>query len=199
VGDIIVQAPLLLVDTEILTTSKGCRIYATGTVFIQGSLSVIPTDSSTYGVIQISSASGIVFGYSMQSLGTTTKGTRSTTGIGLLDQSKATSANNPYLTALNDAAPSASAALNSIAYDAAIVGLHLTDASNAYATGTYSYAHIALNAPYVFSNYAGMVTGAMIAEIALFTQLSFTADPALVNVPFFPMYTGSDVPLQVSP
>ncbi|RZA08848.1 MAG: hypothetical protein EOP11_03615 [Proteobacteria bacterium] len=196
-GDMIVQAPLFLVDANILTDSDGCRIYATGTVYIQGKIEAHTSAlGSPPAPLQISSAKAIVVGFSQQSLGTN-GGVRTNSGVGLLDQTFAGSTENPFLTSTNDNAGSAAAALNAIARDTNIVNLKPLDSSSAYAAGAYPVTHVALNAPYVFSNYTGMFTGSLAAEVALFTKLNFTADPFLKGTAPFPMFKNGDESLKV--
>ena len=199
-GDVIVQGPLLLVDATILTDDEGCRIYATGTVFIQGSLKAVKSVAATSAEapLQIASSRAVIVGFSQQSLGTL-NGTRTNSGVGLIDQNFANGTTNPFLTRHADNAGSASAALNAIARDAQIVSLKLLDASNNYAVGPHAFKYLALSGPYLFSNYSGMLTGAVIADVALFPQLNFTADPDMKGLAPFPLLKNADVPVKVAP
>lgn len=199
-GDVIVQGPLLLVDATILTDDEGCRIYATGTVFIQGSIKAVKSIAATSAEapLQIASSRAVIVGFSQQSLGTL-NGARTNSGVGLIDQNFANGTDNPFLTRHNDNAGSASAALNMIARDAQVVSLKLLDSSNAYAVGAHKMDHVALSGPYVFSNYSGMLTGAVIADVALFPQLNFTADRDLKGVAPFPLLKNANAAIKVAP
>lgn len=201
-GDIIVKSPLRLVNAVIQTDANGCRIYATGTVFIQGTLQV-STPQASESFIQVSSASAVIIGFSKQSLGVSSLGVRTLGSGGLLDRNLAGSSQNPFLTSVSDAAGSASAALNAIANDVKVVELKDTVGSNDFDSGDssnnfYPLSHLVVHAPYVFSNYAGTLTGSVISQVFISKDLNFIADPFLVGKPMFPLYTGEDVPLQVS-
>ena len=203
-GDIIIQRPVLLVDAVFLTDSGGCRVYVTGPVFIQGTITA-QTASLANAPLQISSAKSIVVGYSLLSLGVLSGGTRHSSQ-GLLATSGASGSNNPFLTRAGDAAGSATVLVNDIAAAASAVGLKATDVSSNYALTNNASGvirHVAFHAPFVFSNYVGQFQGSLIAEVALFRRLAFKADTEMfANVPMFPLYkdapSGNNIPLKVA-
>lgn len=201
-GDIIVQAPLLLVDATILTNQQGCRIYSTSSVFVQGTLAA-KDENQNDSFVEISSASAVIFGFSKFSLGVKTDGTgrRATGTQGLLDETFASQSGSPFLTSHHDAPGSTIPALNTIARNAELVALHpinnIYDAGNA-SNGFFPFSHLAVHAPYVFSNYAGLFSGSIVSEVALFTQLNFTVDSIFKGAPFFPLYSDQDRPIYIS-
>lgn len=235
-GDVIITAPLLLVDAVVHTSDKGCRLYVTGTVFVQGSLVAI-NDKATRtgtvspnspGILQIASSSAIIFGFSKQSLcfsascANPTDPRNRPTGLSRLVSVSDSNASNPFLIKEADDVGSAMARMWAIQEDARKVGLQALDRTylsysgnplisivspneGKTATGDkltadgHTYSGLVLSAPYIFSNYSGVMTGAIIAEMALFSNLQFVADPNLVGVPYFPMLEGLDSPLIVSP
>jgi hypothetical protein len=196
-GDVIVQLPMRLSDAVFITDAGGCRLHSTSSIFIQGTIKAI-TATGARAPLQISSSRAIVVGFSQNLLGVTNIGTRAGSGTGLINQNFANSTANPFLTSANDAAGSASAALDLIARDAYLTDLGTSDISP-YASSSRELDYLVLNAPYVFSNYRGKFTGAIIAEVALFTELNFIADPRLKGVTPFPMLTGTDAVLKVTP
>jgi hypothetical protein len=204
-GDVIVRLPLRLIDAVIETDEGGCRIYSTNTVFIQGTIRAQQTLGG--GItedrpLQISSSRAVVIGFSLESLGVEQISGRSATGQGLLNQTYANGNMNPFLTRTNDAAGSAAAALNLIGRDARIIEMLPNDyigTNNLYAASDRSLSYLAVNAPYVFNNYTGTFTGSVIAEVALFKQLNFVAEPRFKGVTPFPLLTGAEAPLKVVP
>lgn len=196
-GDVIVQMPMRLTDAVFITDAGGCRLHATKSIFIQGTIKAI-TATGARAPLQISSARAIIVGYSQNLLGVSNLGNRLGSGTGLINQNYASSTANPFLTSANDAAGSASAALDLVARDSYLAELGANDTSP-YAASNRELDYLVLNAPYVFSNYRGKFTGAIIAEVALFTELNFIADPRLKGVTPFPMLTGTDAVLKVTP
>jgi hypothetical protein len=65
-GDVVVIGPLFLKDATVNTNDQGCRLYVTGTVVVQGPLTV---QGSTNANLQISSAKAIVMGFDLLHLG----------------------------------------------------------------------------------------------------------------------------------
>lgn len=63
-GDVVIVGTLVLRNTTIKTDSKGCRLYVTGSVFIQGEIPLISTESGKRPNLQITSARAILMGLS---------------------------------------------------------------------------------------------------------------------------------------
>jgi hypothetical protein len=62
-GDLIVDGVLFLHNLKLDTDNAGCRIYSTGSVFIQGPITYVNQDKQPYSNLQISSARAIVMGF----------------------------------------------------------------------------------------------------------------------------------------
>ena len=63
-GDVVIQGTLVLENAKVKTDSKGCRLYVTDSVFIQGEIPLTSTESGKKPNLQIASARSIIMGIS---------------------------------------------------------------------------------------------------------------------------------------
>jgi hypothetical protein len=209
-GDVVIKGPLFLKNLNISTDLSGCRLYVSGSVFLQGPITY--TGAGAKPNLQIASARAIVMGFSAARLGATA------TSTGLpRHQSDADGMFNgkpggPYIRlsrALDEryepgVAPAMRGLLaDKIVMDSVSIGSELLDAAddslvaNPPAGSTVelgrlsiNYTGVVLNAPHIHSRYAGSVKGVMIADIAIFllgasnnNNAHFIYDPVFDDVP----------------
>lgn len=175
-GDLFVDGPVYLKDLQ-LSTSTGCRIYATGTVFIEapdasvsraGISFVNPTASSN---IQIASAKGIMLGMGQSSINDRkTRDTSTYNGgvlISTMDSDVLKIKDNSNTPLLKDAANSGSRIA--------------------------SFSRILLNAPRIDSRYRGDFSGVIISKFAVFSlgQFTYLYDSTFNSVPILPLIDSS--------
>jgi hypothetical protein len=166
-GDIVINGTLFIKDAIIDTNDEGCRLYVTGSVFIQGTIDF--TNQLSKEHLQITSAKAILMGMDVGTL-----------------QTRLFSYPEQFQTRNHDVPVDFH---NSILTEAIPIS-GLIGATNLQSPSTYvSYQRLQLNAPEVHSRYAGDFHGVIISEIALFRFGSFTFsfDPALDQVKAFPL------------
>lgn len=169
-SDILVNGSLYLRGLKV-SAAKGCRLYVTGTVFIEDAVTYSPTDLDPS--LQITSARGIVMGINQARL--KNRLIADNRGLELRDFDFATLANQ-------------------ILADAAAVGT-TRDALDDYGgvRASINYSGLLLNAPVVHSRYLGTVKGTIVAEAALFAlgAFHFEFDDVLTRISVLPLLTSS--------
>lgn len=168
-GDLFVDGPIYLKDLQLRTTN-GCRIYSTGTVFIEAQDGLVEREGITFiditstSNIQISSAKGILLG---------------------LDESIITSRKAHDS---SDYGPSLSTLDSDIAKikDGSNISL-LKDAANS-GERKVTFSRILLNAPRVDSRYSGDFSGVLITTHSIWSLGHFTYfyDNVFDSIPILP-------------
>lgn len=164
--DIVVKGTLLLRNLQ-LNAAEGCRIYVSGSIFIEGGISY--TGPGENQNLQLTSANGIFMGFSRATLETRVINDARGAQLGW----SAKTYRERALQAVSEAGR---------------IG-DLKDAAGSNPRGSYNYTGLLLNAPMIHSRYLGEINGAVIAEIALFAvgQLHFQFDPVLTKVDLLPL------------
>lgn len=164
-GDIVVRGTLYLRNLK-LNASGGCRLYVTGTVFIEGAITYL--DQTGTSNLQITSSRAIIM------------------GIGLTQLQKRL---------INDHRGLELAKLNykmlsqQIMDEANAIGTLKDAKMPGVARESIDFNGLLLNAPIVHSRYLGNVKGTIIAEAALFAvgAFHFEYDPVFTKTNVFPL------------
>ncbi len=181
-GDLFVPGTLFL-DNPAIVTNNGCRIYATGPVFMQGPVTFKNDNAASN--LQLVSAEAIFLGVGQK-----------------ICHSDADS--NPMSLRLLKS-PARPSIYTRVSVDRKIPPEKLTqELYDAAATlpledstchdETLSFSKILLNAPIIHSRYKGKFKGLVIAEFVLFWQgeTDFEFDPVFKEVPVLPMLDEND-------
>jgi hypothetical protein len=161
----------VLIENARMKTQKGCRIYATGSIFVRNSLEVI--NAATAGAPDVAALqlmSALYIGFHVEPeimaarlshVSVRSRSFRGGTGADLTAKIKA---------------------------DMTKAGYEAFSAQETSAGETFSYKRIAASAPVVYGRNKGEFSGAIVAEhyIGRIAALSFTFDPVLQKVAFFP-------------
>ncbi|MEJ2110421.1 MAG: hypothetical protein P8Z37_10995 [Acidobacteriota bacterium] len=172
----------------IIRTNTGCRLYATGPIFLQGPITYIDSNLDHANLQLVSSEA--VF------LGTGQKKCRSE-GDPLDSRLLKTPALTSLFTRSADNRGIKPEAFMQSLYDKASL-VPLEDSS--CQDSALSLSRLLINAPIVHSRYSGKFRGVLIAEFALFWQAksSYEFDPVFRDVPILPLLKESDY-LHVDP
>jgi hypothetical protein len=185
-GDLFVTGTLFLNQTTIATIS-GCRIYATGPIFLQRAVAYKSLSSAAdIANLQLVSAEAIVLGIGEKNCDT--KAGNSPLSTRLL----ASYARSSFVTRDASSKSISPQSVSQSLYDNARRIDSLEDAScHDDSTG---FSHMLLNAPQVHSRYKGRFYGIVIAEFAMFRQgkSSYEFDPVFKKVPILPLLKSSD-------
>jgi hypothetical protein len=171
-GDVVVRGMLFLKNVNLKTDNKGCRLYVSGSVFIQGAVTYASVSGVTTPNLQITSSRMIGMGFSPSSLSNrlALSGDRAWTlpAFHLRSASDVTSLHRSFVTEASS-----------------ISGMVDADSDT---TDQVQFTGVLLNAPEVHSRYIGNFNGAVVAELALFrlNQFVFTFDSIFQDVPIFP-------------
>ncbi len=184
-GDFLVRGTLLL-NKPVIATGRGCRIYATGPVFLQGEISY--RDQGTpdeEGNLQIVSTEAIFLGVGQRKCDTADE--VDPMALRLLK----TPARPSIITRAAHRQNIPPQVLTRDLYDKAS-SLPLEDSS--CHDETIAFSRLLLNAPIINSRYSGKFKGLVIAEYALFWQgkTDFEFDPIFKTVPVLPVLRDSD-------
>ena len=171
-GALLIDAPVYF-DNVNLRTAKGCRIYATASIFIKGKLEVVNTGSSEsskdVAALMLMSPTFIGFHISVSDIDGRLKH-----GFNL---KKTFRAGTPATIA------------GKISADAAKAGFpEFTDVEKVGTAAAIDYRRIVATAPVVYSRTKGQFSGAIVAEhfMGKVGSLSFMFDPVLERAPFYP-------------
>lgn len=171
-GALLIDAPVYF-DNVNLRTAKGCRIYATASIFIKGKLEVVNTGSSEsakdVAALMLMSPTFIGFHISVSMIDARLKHE--------INLNKTFRAGTP------------AAIAGKISADAAKAGFpeFTTDEMDGTAAAI-DYRRIVATAPVVYSRMKGQFSGAIVAEhfMGKVGSLSFMFDPVLERAPFYP-------------
>ena len=149
-GDIVVNGTVLLNSANIQTIT-GCRIYATGPIFVQGPLNISsPTGNSALSNLQLSSSVAIMMGVGMEAIevrqgyNLPTRGDTGGRGV-----------------------------MNTVATEAANIGAGTIQDAMRHSSRRVQFSRLLLNAPQVHSRYNDVFRGTIIAEIAVMSPGEF--------------------------
>jgi len=182
-GDIGIRGILLLRNLKLKTTSKGCRLYVSETVFINGSLEYQGSDEEQN--LQIASSKAIMMGYGPKPFGLTFFDTQGE-DAGYFRGSNGFGHKSWYLIPRGGDVAGAEQILEDIDHDASKVQSSLREESQ-YQSITLS--HLLLTAPHVHTRYTGLLKGVLIAELALnpLKQFNFEYDPVFIGKDILPL------------
>lgn len=207
--DVVVNGTLLLNNAKIYAEKSGCRLYVTGSVFIEGPITYLNSTNTADPTsnLQITSATSINMGVGLTGNVMNGSGQVYSTSP-LLERLSGDDRNNMFLRG----APNSSAYtsfVNSIMAEANnIGGALLVDATVAIPNPEQptmklpmaasaakqerteiNFQHILLNAPMIHSRYMGTVNGVVVAETAMFSlgEFVFNYDPVFENVNVLPV------------
>jgi hypothetical protein len=171
-GALLIDAPVYF-DNVNLRTAKGCRIYATASIFIKGKMEVVNTGSSESAkdVAALMLMSPTFIGFHIP--------------VSMID-ARLKHPINLYKTFR---AGSPAAIVGKISADAAKAGFpKFTDDEMDGTAAAIDYRRIVATAPVVYSRMKGQFSGAIVAEhfMGKVGSLSFIFDPVLERAPFYP-------------
>jgi hypothetical protein len=185
-GDLFIRGSLFL-DRTILGTKTGCRIYATGPIFLQNKIEYKNLGKSGDKTnLQLVSAKAILLGVGDKSCDPTSKDSplsrRLVSGYAIAT----------FITRDANSKSIAPKAFGQSIYDQGKKIVPLEDAG-CY-DDTISFSRLLLNAPQVHSRYKGKFQGLIIAEVALFRlgKGIFEFDPVFKTVPVLSRLKDSD-------
>lgn len=184
-GDLFIRGNLFLNKASIVTNT-GCRIYATGPVFLQDKITFKGTDKNdNYANLQLVSSEAIFLGVGRKKCNTTTN--TDPLSLRLL---KTPSLPSMYTrTSIRDnILPQA--LVQKIYNKATLIPLEDSTCHD----DSISFSRLLLNAPIVHSRYSGKFKGLVIAEYALFWQgkCEFEFDPVFKEVPVLSVLKDED-------
>jgi hypothetical protein len=198
--DIVVRGTLLINNGAFAAGSGGCRLYVTGSVFIEGPITY--TDNDPTDNLQITSSTSIIMGVGLNGQALNGEGTPDTTGgstplaVRLFDiRGNMVLRGAPTASAYTTYANSIIAEANNIGatllQDASVPGNLPTQPSAAgQARASINFQHVLLNAPMIHSRYMGTISGVIVAESVMSSlgEFSFNFDPIFENpnIPIFP-------------
>jgi hypothetical protein len=161
----------VVIDNAKIRTTKGCRIYATGSIFVRNNLEVknsAPSDAPDVAALQLMSA--IYIGFHVE------------------PSIMEARLNHDYVKNRSFRGGTGAELTAKIKADMAKAGYAALTAQEISAADTISYKRIAASAPVVYGRNKGEFFGAIVAEhyIGRIDALTFTFDPVLERVPFFP-------------
>ena len=171
-GALLIDAPVYF-DNVNLRTAKGCRIYATASIFIKGKLEVVNTGSSEsakdVAALMLMSPTFIGFHISVSMIDARLRHE--------INLNKTFRAGTP------------AAIVGKISADAVKAGFpKFTDDEMDGTAAAIDYRRIVATAPVVYSRMKGQFSGAIVAEhfMRKVGSLSFMFDPVLERAPFYP-------------
>jgi hypothetical protein len=184
-GDLFIRGMLLL-DKPVIDTISGCRIYATGPVFLQKEITFKNSgNNKDKSNLQIVSTEAIFLGVGREKC----KDISKTDPMALrLIKTPALPSIFTRTAFIQNISPQK---LMQDLYDkTALVQLEDSTCHDS----TIGFSRLLLNAPIIHSRYSGRFKGLVIAEFALFWQgkTNFEFDPVFVEVPVLPVLKNSD-------
>lgn len=184
-GDLVVDGVVFL-NQPVIRSETGCRIYATGSIFVRGPVTYSGGNEERRN-LQLVSARAINMGLGRNTCGTKLIGTDS-----LLNRLK-NEYRRKYFETRGEPEKTVQEKLDDIVADYNKVG-NLLDASCDSTGREVGFERLILNAPIVFSRYTGGFRGSVIAEIALMSldQFVFEFDPVFTNEAVLPLLSPED-------
>jgi hypothetical protein len=185
-GDLFIGGSLFL-DRATISTQSGCRIYATGSIFVQNAITYKNLGGSVDKTnLQLVSAEAILMGVGDKSCDAASKDSplsrRLVSGYAV----------STFLTREADRRSISPQAFGESIY---AQGKRITVLEDAGChNDTLGFSRLLLNAPQVHNRYKGQLKGLVIAEFALFrlSKSSFEFDPVFKQVPILPLLKDSD-------
>jgi len=191
-GDVVIKGTLFLDQVTIKTTSQGCRLMVSGSVFIQGQVRQVEAGSTQN--LQISSARAILLGFDPSTLAYRLQGMWYKDGQSLTRASGSTTEKSARILAearvleplLKDAKDAGACPTSMEPGSVRLAGVTSVLPARCH----ISFDRLLLNAPDVESRYFGLFKGVVIAEIALFAPgvLEFAYDEVFDSVPVLPAF-----------
>ena len=184
-GDLFIRGMVFL-DKPVIVTEKGCRIYATDPVFLQGEITYKTINKKTdQSNLQIVSSEAIFLGVGREKCNSTAK-----TDPMALRLLKTPALPSIFTRATYGSNTTPQKFMQDL-YDKTTL-LPLEDSS--CHDDSIGFSRLLLNAPIIHSRYSGKFKGMVIAEFALFWQgkTNFEFDPVFKEVPVLPMLKDSD-------
>lgn len=184
-GDLAIDSVVYLKNLKV-KTEKGCRLYVTKSVFIEGPIEYV--GGSPDANLQIVSARSISMGLGQNTCGAEYN---MNSGHSLQNRMKEVWTIPGYQTRETGSSPQKKA--EDIFNDSLEIG-NLVDAACLPAGRDVTFERLILNAPHVNSRYKGNFRGVIIAEIALMSLGSFKYefDPIFAKVPVLPLLKAED-------
>jgi hypothetical protein len=185
-GDLFIKGTVFLNHVTV-STNNGCRIYATGPIFIQDAIEYKSLDAATDNAnLQLVSSEAILLGIGDKSCDATYKDSplsrRLVSGIAV----------STFMTreAVRQSVPPQT--IGKIIYDQGKLIPALEDAG--CKDDSMGFSRLLLDAPQVHNRYKGNFRGLVIAEFALFrlSKASLEFDPVFRRVPILPRLRDSD-------
>jgi hypothetical protein len=169
-GDIIIKGTLFLKDLNLVTSTYGCHLYVSGSVFIQGAITINGGNVSSTESLQITSGRAVMMGFNPASV---------RERMALPGSTRAWTLPNSYTRGVGTNSEKHTAIYNE--------SMKIADLQDG-AEAPISYKHVLLNAPEIHSRYAGGFQGALVGEIIIFvlSQFAFTYDPIFEQIPVLP-------------
>lgn len=185
-GDLFIRGTLFL-NHPAVATKRGCRIYATGPIFVQDAIAYRNLDaSSDTANLQLVSSEGILLGLGDKSCDASAKD--SPLSRRLISGYAITS----FFTRDASSRSISPKDFGQRIYDQGKLIPALEDAG--CKDDTLGFSRLLLNAPQVHNRYKGKFKGLVIAELVLFRlgKSTFEFDPVFKQVPVLPMLKDSD-------
>lgn len=185
-GDLFIRGTLFL-NHATIATNEGCRIYATGPIFVQNAITHRSLKSSADKTnLQLVSAEAILLGVGDKSCDATAKDSplsrRLVSGYAV----------SSYFTRDASRGSISPKTFGQSVYEQGKLISELADAG--CQDDTLGFSRLLLNAPQVHSRYKGKFKGVVIAEVALFRlgKSTFEFDPIFKEVSVLPLLKDSD-------
>jgi hypothetical protein len=193
--DIVVNGTLLLNNLKIVAENGGCRLYVTGTVFIQGPIVYLNSGSRVDSTnnLQITSSAAIILGVGLVD-GSNQPLRDRLIGDGVRNNMRLRSAttDSAYQNFANAILSEGTNIGSTVLRDAGQYGNAPT--ANAATSGVVrekiDFQHLLVNAPLIHSRYLGTFNGVIVAESAMFSlgEFSFHYDSIFESVPVLPAF-----------
>ena len=184
-GDLFIRGMLFL-DNPFISTKTGCRIYATGPVFIQGRITFNDSESKAgKSNLQIVSSEAIFLGIGREKCGTDAK-----TDPMALRLLKTPALPSIFTRDTRSRNITPQEFMKDLYEKTALVPVEDSSCHDS----TIGFSRLLLNAPVIQSRYSGIFKGLVIAEYALFWQgkTHFEFDPVFKEVKILPVLRDSD-------
>lgn len=203
-GDLLLQGTVHLNDVRILS-QKGCRIYATGSIFVSQGLTSMGLAGSMDHNIQLVSSRAVIMGLgpTMNAAGTTTcestgwyrdrwvAGPRDALATSSLQNHLNARENTSYTRAYG-AEAGADAFLASVIAES--TGLAMKDATCETGGRGRAFSRLLIVAPRVDSRYNGNFSGSIVAEASIISvgSFKFSFDPIFERAAILPLLSDAD-------
>lgn len=200
--DVVIDGTLLIENGQFYAGNNGCRLYVTGSVFVEGPITYLDAGATADPTenLQITSATSVILGVGLNGSTLNGNGTPDDGGVTplqvrllddvrnnlLLRTAQTSSAYQTYATSILAEGENIGVALLP---DASVPGTLPTAPSAAgQQRATIAFQHLLLNAPLIHSRYMGTFEGVIVAESAMFSlgEFQFSYDPVFQSVNVLP-------------